>query len=123
MKLCFPVEEARSLDSRVCEHFGSAPAFIVFNTETKEEKTVLNNDAHHSHGMCSPLKALAGQQVDAIILSGIGRGALMRLTEAGIKVYKAFEGTVSENLKLFELGRLPQFRPGNVCTGHEGCAH
>ncbi len=123
MKLCFPVSEPQSLGSRVYGHFGSAPAFIVFDTETKKEKPVLNADSHHAHGMCSPLKALAGEQVDAVVVGGIGRGALMRLNGAGIKVYKAFEGTVAENIKLFEDGRLPLFSPLAVCSGQEGCAH
>ncbi len=123
MKLCFPVMETRSLDSMVYGHFGSAPAFIVFDTETKEEKPVLNGDAHHAHGMCSPLKALSGEHVDAIVVGGIGRGALMRLSGVGIKVYKASEGTVAQNIKLFEEGRLPIFSPGMVCSGHGGCAH
>ncbi len=123
MKLCFPVMETRSLDSEVYGHFGSAAAFIVFDTATKEEKAVLNGDAHHAHGMCSPLKALSGENVDVIIVGGIGRGALMRLNGAGIKVYKASDGTVAQNIKLFEEGRLPLFSPGMVCSGREGCAH
>ncbi|MDA8087737.1 MAG: NifB/NifX family molybdenum-iron cluster-binding protein [Nitrospiraceae bacterium] len=123
MNICFPVGKDEGLDSRVFEHFGSAPAFLVVDVESKEKKTLINGDQHHAHGMCSPFKALSGEQVDAVIVGGIGRGALMKLSGAGIKVYKALEGTVAGNMKLFEEGRLPVFSTVMVCPGHEGCAH
>ncbi len=34
MKICFPVQENEGLGSRVYNHFGSAPMFIVVDTET-----------------------------------------------------------------------------------------
>ena len=125
MNLCFPVGKDEGLESRVYEHFGSAPAFIVVDVKSgeKKTKTIINSDQHHAHGMCSPFKALSGEQVDAVIVGGIGRGALMKLSGGGIKVYKAFDGTISENIKLFEEGLLPVFSAGMMCSGHEGCAH
>ncbi len=123
MKLCFPVERDEGLDSVVFGHFGSAPAFIVVDAGTKEVQTVVNRDSHHAHGACSPLKAISGERVDAVIAGGIGPGALAGLNSAGIKVYKAFPGTILQNLKAFELDRLPRFAPGHTCAGHGDCAH
>jgi predicted Fe-Mo cluster-binding NifX family protein len=123
MKLCFPVEKDEGLDSRVFGHFGSAPAFLIIDTVSREKKTVTNNDQHHAHGMCSPLSALSGEQVDAIIVCGIGAGALSKLARSGIQVFKAVEGTVSGNMALFELSHLNRFDPGHICKGQEGCAH
>jgi len=123
MRLCFPVENDEGLDSKVFGHFGSAPAFLIVDAQTKEAKTVINGDAHHAHGMCSPLRALGGERVDAIVVCGIGAGALAGLARSGIEVFRAFDGTVRENLRLFELNSLSRFNPGGVCTGHEGCAH
>ena len=67
MKVCFPVESDKGLDSEVYDHFGSAPVFVVFDTEIKSINTINNQDLGHVHGKCSPLKALDGKMVDAIV--------------------------------------------------------
>lgn len=123
MRFCFPVERDEGLDSRVFGHFGSAPAFLIIDSETKEEKTITNKDMHHEHGMCNPVNALSGEQVDAVVAGGIGGGALAGLNSAGIVVYKAFYGTVRENLTAFGTRGLSLFTPDRTCAGHGGCAH
>ncbi len=124
MKLCFPVKEVSGLESEVYEHFGSAPAFFIVDSSTKAFKVVHNADRQHAHGMCNPVGAIEGQEVDAVIVGGIGGGALMKLNRAGIDVYKAMAKTVKVNIELFESGGLPAFQPGHVCKGHTGvCSH
>jgi predicted Fe-Mo cluster-binding NifX family protein len=64
--------------------------------------------------------------VDAVVVGGIGGGALMKLLAAGINVYRAVEGTVSDNLNLIQSEHLPQFTMNMSCAGHHeggGCAH
>ncbi len=124
MKLCFPVKEVSGLESEVYGHFGSAPAFIIVDSVTKEAKVIHNADRHHAHGMCNPAGALEGHEVDAVIVGGIGGGALMKLNMAGIDVYRAMAKTVRVNIELFGSEALPSFQPGNVCGGHTGtCSH
>ncbi len=125
MKICFPTENLQGLDSQVFAHFGSAPGFVIADTESKEIEEISNGDLHHAHGMCQPLKALGGRKVDAIAVGGIGAGALMKLHAQGIMVYRAVQGTVGENLSFVVKGILPEFDPGLTCSGHEdgGCAH
>ena len=72
MKLCFPVKEISDLESEVYGHFGSAPAFIVIDSDTKAVTVVNNSDQHHAHGMCNPVGALEGREVDVVIVGGIG---------------------------------------------------
>ncbi|RME41495.1 MAG: diguanylate cyclase, partial [Deltaproteobacteria bacterium] len=36
MKVCFPVNNDQGLESEVYGHFGSAPAFVVVDTESHE---------------------------------------------------------------------------------------
>lgn len=126
MKVCFLVDTIQALESEVYGHFGSAPAFILVDTETGETQRVTNNDQHHAHGMCSPLRALGGYEVDCVVVGGIGGGALMKLNQAGIVVYKAMGLTVRDNLDLMHAGKLPVFQPGHTCAGHSvtgGCSH
>jgi predicted Fe-Mo cluster-binding NifX family protein len=122
MKVCFPVMSNNGLESPVFGHFGSAPMFMVVNTETMELTEISNQDLHHAHGSCSPLRALGGRQVDAIVVGGIGAGALLGLNRAGLKVYHAQGATIAENLAWMAQVELPELKPGQTCGGH-GCGH
>ena len=118
MKICFPVAENQGMESAVYGHFGSAPQFLVVDTETREIKALNNGDEHHAHGACQPLKALGGQEVDAIVVGGIGGGALMGLNRAGLTVYQAQGLTIAENISCFALNALPVLTPAQTCGGH-----
>ncbi len=123
MRVCFPVSHPEGLKSRVYEHFGSAPAFVVVDTESDTWETVPNRDVHHRHGQCRPVRALGTQAVDAVVVSSIGPGALAGLTRYGIRVYQARPGTVEENLRLWKDGQLSEWDPTTACAGHGGAGH
>lgn len=124
MKVCFPVESDKGLESEVYGHFGSAPVFVVFDTESKSIDAINNQDLGHTHGMCNPLKALDGKKVDAIVVGGIGAGAISKLNSMGIKVYKAAPGTIQANIELFANNTLSEIAKSHACGGHAGsCGH
>lgn len=124
MKICFPVDTDNGLESNVYGHFGSAPFFIVFDTETKTVERIDNQNLEHAHGMCNPLKALNGQMVDALVVGGIGAGAINKLNALGIKVYRGFEGTVQDNIGHFENNAMAEITMDQACGGHGGgCGH
>jgi predicted Fe-Mo cluster-binding NifX family protein len=125
MKICFPVETLQGLNSKVFAHFGSAPGFVIVDTNAGAVEEIENGDEHHAHGMCQPIKALGGRMVDAIAVGGIGMGALMKLQAEGMRVFRAAEGTVGQNVQFVLEGILPEFDPMLTCAGHAdgGCAH
>jgi len=124
MKICFPVESDQGLNSEIFGHFGSAPLFVVFDTQEKSVHTINNQDLGHVHGMCNPLKALNGKMVDHIIVGGIGAGAINKLNEMGIKVYRASKGSIQDNIGLLEHRALPEMTVAQACGGHiGGCGH
>ncbi|MFW6369497.1 MAG: NifB/NifX family molybdenum-iron cluster-binding protein [Myxococcota bacterium] len=120
MKVCIPVNEDQALQSTVCPHFGSAPIFMIVDTDTKDCRAIPNANAHHAHGMCMPLNALQGEHVDAMVVGGIGMGALNKLNAAGVKVYLAERPTVGETIDALAAGSLQQMQPGMTCGGHRG---
>jgi len=124
MKVCFPVQKDEGVESQVYNHFGSAPVFIVVETEAKDVQRVDNRDLHHVHGACNPVMALGGHQVDALIVGGIGGGALMKLNAMGVKVYGSGSPTVKENLELLKENKLQELTMDHSCRAHEGgCGH
>jgi predicted Fe-Mo cluster-binding NifX family protein len=118
MQICIPVVEDKGLESRVSAHFGSAPAFMIVDTETGACRAIGNTDSHHQHGMCQPLAALAGHAVDSIVVGGIGMGALMKLQAANINVFHADRQTVGETLEAFRAGTLRAVDAQSACGQH-----
>lgn len=124
MKVAIPVLKDEGMESEVCGHFGSAPAFVLVDLATDEAAGIKNKDLHHSHGACNPMKAIDNQHVDAIVVEGIGGGALNRFNQMGIAVYQAKSKTVKENIALLKTQRLPQFLQSGCCSHHgEGCGN
>jgi predicted Fe-Mo cluster-binding NifX family protein len=132
MKVCFPVKQNEGIKSAVFGHFGSAPIFLVVDMETKEVAEVINRDLHHEHGKCSPVRALGGKEVDAVVVGGIGGGALGGLNRAGIQVFKAQGATVEANIEKFATNELSIMSSSQCCGGHghgnghgngNGCGH
>ncbi|MDF2545368.1 MAG: diguanylate cyclase [Anaerosolibacter sp.] len=122
MKVCIPVKENKGLESIAYNHFGSAPFFLIYNLDNEEMKVIENEDLHHAHGMCQPLKALGGESVDAILVGGIGAGALMKLSLQGIKAYRVANETVLKNIELLKRNELMLFGMNDGCSQHD-CGH
>lgn len=127
MKLCFPVASDNGLASAVYDHFGSARRFVLVDTETGKVASISNEDVAHVHGACNPVHALGGTSVDAVVVSGIGQGALAKLNRSGIKVFTAQAPTVAENVELYKNGSFQELAP-KTCGGHghghgHGCSH
>lgn len=132
MKICFPVQSNNGLDSVIFNHFGSAPLFLVVDTATGVATALNNGDSRHSHGACSPLKALNGHKVDAVVVGGIGTGALQKLQAMGVKVFRTAGPRIREHVEGSGVGRLREYTPNLTCAAHvgglrrgkdSGCAH
>lgn len=118
MKVCFPIENDEGLASRLFGHFGSAPMFLLVDTESRAATAVANSESHHSHGTCKPMKALTGERIDGIVVANMGRGARMQLQGAGLRVFRAMHATVAENVDKIALDTLPEFGDHDYCGGH-----
>ena len=127
MRIAVPVENTLGLASPVCPHFGSAPCFAVVESENGSFEVVSNGNVEHVHGACHPAKNLMQYEVDAVLVAGIGRNALLGLMAAGIRVYQATAATLAEAVQAIQSGDLVEFGPEAVCCGaHEGgcgCHH
>ncbi len=126
MKVCFPVQQDVGIESTVYNHFGSAPTFVVIDTDYENIGAISNANQIHEHGACNPIMALGGQQVDAVVVGGIGAGALMKLNAQGIRVYRSLETTIRGNLALLKNNKLPELMMNQTCGGHAGgggCSH
>ena len=118
MNICIPIAADQGLDSPISGHFGSAPCFAIIDSESRAFRVIVNANQHHGHGGCRPLAAIAGQDVGAVVVGGIGAGALSRLQAAGVRVWRTDQGTIAGALEAYIGGTLTEMTPGAACAGH-----
>jgi predicted Fe-Mo cluster-binding NifX family protein len=124
MKIAIPVQDSRGLESPVYGHFGSAPCFLVYDSESGAAGVVDNGQPAHAHGQCNPIAVLAGQRVQALVTGGIGGRALELLNAAQVRVYRApFAGTAAQALKSFRENGLEEITVSTCCSHGPGQAH
>lgn len=130
MRLCFPVEQNLGLKSRIYYHFGSAPLYLLIDTETEDiqELPWLAKE----EVPCTQARFMREQQVEALVLSGVGEKALTRLVDFGIQVYEAKGVTIADNLICLSDNRLHHYEPEQACPAyrseatertHHHCTH
>ena len=120
MKVCFAVQADNGLESAVYDHFGSAPAFLIVDTDESKMEIVDNSNTHQLHGACNPAGVLGGRRIDAMVVGGIGAGAIMKLNAMSIRIFNAGAPKVSENIDLLKENKLREIVPGDACGGHQG---
>jgi predicted Fe-Mo cluster-binding NifX family protein len=96
---------------------------MVVDTERGSCRAITNRNLHHDHGMCQPLGQLAGESLDAMVVGGIGMGALGKLKAANIRVYFSEHATVEETITAFKTGTLREVTPATACAHHGNEPH
>jgi len=118
MLLCVPSRDDGTLGASISQHFGRAPNYSVYDSNT-EKVGVIDNDGQHHGGRRAPPKIIAETGADALIVGNLGQRAVERFDAMDIEVYCGAEGTVSEAIEQFEAGDLEAATPdGSYCEGH-----
>ncbi len=124
MKFCIPIASDSGFDSFVADHFGSAPSFMIVDTETRSFSIIPNADIDHAQGGCNPLRALNANVVDIVITGSLGGSALKKMNAVGIRVFRAEAKTVIVNLDLMADNLLSEFVLVEATPEQQGsCCH
>lgn len=119
MKICIPAQTNDGAQAEICGHFGSAPFFAIFDSDSGDMKMVENQNQHHEHGQCRPRKAVEGLGVEAVIAAGLGQKALTGLNEAGIRVYQTEAVSIAEIIEDVNRHLQNEMTPASACQhGH-----
>ena len=104
-------------NGQIFQHFGHTEAFKIYDVENgvvKNSVVVPTNGSGHG--------ALAGflseNSVDTLICGGIGGGAQMALTTAGIQLYGGVTGDADEAVQVLLAGTLG-YNPNVRCSHHD----
>lgn len=106
MKIVIPVDE-KDLNASVCESFGRAPYYAIFDTK-KNEMTFIDNDASASIGGAGVKAAqkIVDNKVNVLLTPSCGTNAAEVLQAANIKIYKTTAIYAKDNLEAFISGKL-----------------
>jgi len=107
MKIALPTDGDK-LEDEVAFHFGWAKNFLVYDTKTKQIEVLPNPEVLGLKEL--PPEFLKKKNIDAVIVYDLGPKAFDKFKEFGIKVYKAFEKSIAENIKGFQAGKLKLLR-------------
>jgi len=119
-RIAIPSVNNGGLDGQRSGHFGHCDVFTLVDVEDGEIKEVstIPNREHVQGGCMVPVNFLAGHNVSALIVGGIGMRPLMGFRQVGIDVYH--DATRPEIRPVVEdliAGKLPIISDDQVCGG------
>ena len=122
-RIAIPSMEKGGLEGVRSGHFGHCDVFTLVDVENGEIKEVstLANQEHVQGGCMVPVNLLASNNVNALIVGGIGMRPLMGFRNAGIDVYyDAQRPEIKPVVEDLIAGALPIIGDDQVCGGGGG---
>ncbi|MFA5448317.1 MAG: NifB/NifX family molybdenum-iron cluster-binding protein [Sphaerochaeta sp.] len=109
--------EAQSLDSAICQSFGRAPYYCIYDT-TNESSRFIDNSAKASASGAGieAAQLLVDQEIDALITFRLGENAAKVLKAADTVLLKALNLCVADNIAQYIDGKLTQL--DEIHPGH-----
>jgi predicted Fe-Mo cluster-binding NifX family protein len=108
-RIAVPSEAPGGLTARRSGHFGRAVCFTVVDVIDGRvgDVEVLRNAPHVEGGCMAPVLTLAENNVDAVVVDGIGGRPLMGFGQVGIAVHAGLGDDVQTAIDAYIQGRLP----------------
>ena len=123
MRIAVPSMNQGGLDGERSGHFGHCDVFTLIDVEDGQIKeiSILPNVSHVQGGCMVPVNLLADNQVNALIVGGIGMRPLMGFKNVGIDVYyDAERAAIRPVVEDLISGKLPIISDNQVCGGGGG---
>lgn len=119
-RIAVPSNGNGGLDGQRSGHFGHCDVFTLVDVENGQIKEVstIQNQEHVQGGCMVPVILLAGYNVTALVVGGIGMRPLMGFRQVGIDVYHdARRVEIKPVVEDLIAGRLPVISDDQVCGG------
>ena len=119
-RIAIPSMGEGGLEGQRSGHFGHCDVFTFVDIEDGviREITTIKNMEHVQGGCMVPVNLLAGHNVNALIVGGIGLRPLMGFRQVGIDVYHDGERIdIKPVVEDLIAGRLPMIQENQVCGG------
>ncbi len=117
-RIAIPSNGSGGLDGKRAGHFGHCDVFTCVDVENGEitGTFTIQNEGHVQGGCMVPVTLLANNDVNALVVGGIGMRPLMGFKQAGIAVYHDAENAeIKSVVEALIAGKLPEIRDDQVC--------
>lgn len=122
MKIAIPVAEKNGENSKVFNHFGSAPYYALYDGNSNQLRFMENGQKEQNHGHCRPAMEIFYQRVNAVATPGMGVRAVEKMKELGIKLYHCKDQeSISVVIKQWMECDLKDFTTANICGNSQNC--
>jgi predicted Fe-Mo cluster-binding NifX family protein len=118
MRICIPTVNNEARDSVLSDHFGSAPYFIIYDSETGALEIIQNGNSAHTHGSCMPVDLLKDAKIEGVLCKGMGVRAVNLLVSAGITPFRVEAETVSDAIEQLDLMKVSVLDEKTACQSH-----
>ncbi len=119
-RIAVPSNGEGGLDSTRSGHFGHCDVFTLIDVENGKVTKVstVKNGGHVQGGCMVPVNLLASNNVNALIVGGIGMRPLMGFRQVGIDVYHDDQRHVARPVvEDLIAGKLSMIKDDQVCGG------
>lgn len=118
MRVSIPCMGDNGMEEKVSSHFGRAPMFAIYNTDT-EELSFVPNKSEHMGGSGKPPRIMEEENVDIMLTANLGRRAISMFEDIGINVFCGARGSISDTLEMWRDNQLEEATKSNACErGH-----
>lgn len=120
LRLAIPSASPGGLKANRSGHFGRCDCFTVveFREGKQENVSVIHNPPHIEGGCMAPVNLLAGNNVNAIAVGGIGMRPLIGFRSVGIDVLLGHGDKVEDTVSAYLEGNLHPISDEDTCQGH-----
>lgn len=115
MKITFPTNDDKGLESQLADHFGRAPTFTIIDSETEELK-IIDNSGEHFGGRQSAPVLIVNHGTNVLICKALGRKAIARFEELKIDIYVTEKLTVKDALEAYRNQELQKASESEACA-------
>ena len=122
-RIAVPSLEHGGIEGMRSGHFGHCDVFTLIDVENGKIKDVstIENQSHVQGGCMVPVNLLAGHNVNALVVGGIGMRPLMGFKQVGIDVYHDDQRPeIKPVVEDLIAGKLPRIADDQVCGGGGG---
>ncbi len=123
VRIAVPSEGQGGLDGKRAGHFGHCDVFTLVDVEDGQisEVSILGNKEHVQGGCMVPVNLLAENNVQQLIVGGIGMRPLAGFQQVGIDVYHDAERIdIRPVVEDLIAGKIPMITSDQVCGGGGG---
>ncbi|MEN8245858.1 MAG: NifB/NifX family molybdenum-iron cluster-binding protein [Thermodesulfobacteriota bacterium] len=122
-RIAVPSNGAGGMDGTRSGHFGHCDVFTFIDVEDGKikEVSILQNEEHVQGGCMVPVNLLASNNVNVLVVGGIGMRPLMGFKQVGIDVYHDAErAEIRPVVEDLIAGKLEEIKNDQVCGGGGG---